>query len=249
MKFILGIKKEMTQIFNEKSSKMNSVTQILCAPSYVSQIKTVEKDGYSAVQIVFGTKKRLSKPQAGHFKKVSANSTSKEFRVSTEEAATYNIGDKLSVASFIVGDIVNVTGVSKGKGFAGVVKRHGFKGSPASHGHKDQLRMPGSIGATDAARVFKGTRMGGHMGDNQVTTIGLTIEKIDIEANLIYVRGGVPGAQNGFVFLRAEGEMQKDRASDKNKDMHEDTSKEKSKKETQKGAPTKESKTKETVTA
>ena len=117
------------------------------------------------------------------------------------------VGDKLTVDSFVVGDVIDITGTSKGRGFAGVVKRHGFAGSPASHGHKDQLRMPGSIGATDPGRVFKGMRMGGHMGDRQVTTKGLTIEKVDRENNVLFVRGSVPGAINGFVFLRGAGDM------------------------------------------
>ena len=207
MKFLLAQKKEMTQLFNEETGAMVPVTKLVSGVCVVSQIKTAEKDGYDAVQLVFNTKKSLAKPQQGHFKKLPANAFCREFRMSAEEAATVKIGDVVAITSFAKGDTVAVTGTSKGHGFQGVVKRHGFKGSLASHGHKDQLRMPGSIGATDPARVFKGTRMGGHMGDEQVTTQGLTVEKVDVENNTLYVKGAVPGALNGYIVIKADGEM------------------------------------------
>jgi len=213
MKFILTQKKEMGQIFNEVSGRMTSVTVLVVSPSYVSQVKTIKKDGYSAVQIASQTKKSLLKPQIGHFKNLAVNAKSREFRLPEAEALKYSVGDKFTVSSFSVGDVVDATGVSKGRGFQGVVKRHGFKGSPASHGHKDQLRMPGSIGATDPGRVFKGTKMGGHMGDKQITTKGLTIEKVDREKNLLYVRGSVPGAIRGLIILRGTGEMKVEKSA------------------------------------
>jgi large subunit ribosomal protein L3 len=213
MKFILAQKKAMTQLFNEETGKMTPVTTVIAGPCFVSQIKTVDKDGYSAVQVVFQTKKSVSKPQKEHFKNLPANARSKEFRMSPEEVTRFSVGDKLSVSSFTRGDVVAVTGMSKGHGFQGVVKRHSFAGSPASHGHKDQLRMPGSIGATDAARVFKGTRMGGHMGDEQITTTGLTIEAVDTESNILHIRGGVPGAINGTLFIKGNGEMNLEKAT------------------------------------
>lgn len=207
MKFILAKKKKMDQLFNEGTGKMCPVTILEAGPCFVSQIKTVDKDGYSSVQIAFGTKKKISKSLIGHLKNLSANRVIKELRMSPEEVSKFSVGDKLAVSSFSEGDSVGVTGRSKGRGFQGVVKRHGFKGSPASHGHKDQLRMPGSIGATDAARVFKGTRMGGHMGDVQITTTGLDVIKVDAENNLLYVKGAVPGAINGYIVVKGRGDM------------------------------------------
>ena len=218
MKFILAKKKRMDQIFNEETGKMNPVTIVEAGPCFVSQIKTIEKDGYSAVQVVSGKKKKVSKSLLGHFKKLSGNAKSKEFRIDPESASTFTVGDKLTVASFSEGDDVAVTGRSKGRGFQGVVKRHGFKGSPASHGHKDQLRMPGSIGATDPARVFKGTRMGGHMGDVQVTTTGLTILKVDTDKNFLYIKGAVPGSINGNIVIKGSGDMTIEKSETKVKD-------------------------------
>lgn len=240
MKFILAKKKQMDQIFDEGTGKMVPVTVVDAGPCFVSQIKTVEKDGYSAVQIAFGTRKHPNKPIIGHFKKLGANNFTKEIRVDAEEAARFTVGDKLTVTSFSDGDAIGVTGTSKGKGFAGVVRRYNFKGSPASHGHKDQLRMPGSIGATDPARVFKGTRMGGHMGDVQVTTKGLSVMKIDAENNQLYVKGAVPGSINGYLVIKGDGEMTPEKAAEKSSEAkaekkeakHADEKKEEAKDET-----------------
>lgn len=196
----------MTQIFQD-DGRVIPVTAILAEPNVITQIKSEEKDTYSAVQVGFGGNKNIKKPQVGHLKGIEQSKVMREFRVNTEEVTDLNRGDKITVKVFENGDIVKVTGVSKGKGFQGVVKRHGFHGSPASHGHKDQLRMPGSIGATDAARVFKGMKMGGQMGDNQVTIAGLSVVDIDLDKNILYIKGAVPGARNGLVLISAPGKM------------------------------------------
>jgi len=205
MKFILGKKQEMTRIFTD-DGKAVPVTKIAAGPCFVTAIKTRERDGYQAVQIGFGQKRKLSKALLGHLRGFGNFRFLREFRV--EDTAKYDLGDQITVKNFAVGDKVKVTGKNKGKGFQGVVKRHGFHGSPASHGHKDQLRMPGSIGATDAARVFKGMRMGGHMGNAQVTITNLEIVKIDEENNFIYLKGAVPGARGSLLRLEGPGEME-----------------------------------------
>ncbi|RJQ35604.1 50S ribosomal protein L3 [Candidatus Parcubacteria bacterium] len=202
-KFILGKKLHMTQIFAE-DGRVVPVTVVEAGPCTVTQIKG-EKDGYSAVQVGFGNKKRTNKPLAGHLKGFDNFRYLKEFRVENTQA--FAKGKVFDVSTFAVGDKLKVTATSKGKGFQGVVKRHGFHGSPASHGHKDQLRMPGSIGATDAARVFKGLRMAGRMGGDNVTVDNLELIKIDAEKNLLYVKGAVPGARNSFVILVTGGEI------------------------------------------
>lgn len=206
MKFILGKKLEMTQIFKEDGTVV-PVTAILAEPNVVAQIKTQAADKYSAVQIGFGRAKKMNKPQTGHFKDIEAKAKTRELRVDAEEIGELKRGDLITVGAFENGDKVKVSGVSKGKGFQGVVKRHGFHGSAKTHGHKDQERMPGSIGATDAARVFKGKRMAGHMGDEKVTVSGLEIVEIDIEKNILYVKGAVPGARNGAILIYGPGEM------------------------------------------
>ncbi len=193
----------MTRIFQEDGRAV-PVTAISAGPCYVTDVKTVDRDGYTAVQIGFGSRKKISKSLSGHLKGKNFRTIS-EFRVDNVDAIEN--GGKIDVSTFVIGDSVKVVGTSKGKGFQGVVKRHGFKGSPASHGHKDQLRMPGSIGATDAARVFKGKRMGGHMGDAQATVANLEVIDIDTENNILFLKGAVPGARNGLVKLKAEGDL------------------------------------------
>jgi len=153
MKFILGKKLEMSQIFKDDGTVV-PVTKVKAGPCQVTQVRNKDKDGYIAFQVGFGEKKKLNKPESGHLKKLGNYRYLIEFR--EDEKAELKKGDKITTAVFEIGDKVKVTGVSKGKGFQGVVRRHGFHGSPASHGHKDQLRMPGSIGATDPARVFPG---------------------------------------------------------------------------------------------
>ncbi|MBL7022172.1 50S ribosomal protein L3 [Patescibacteria group bacterium] len=199
MKAIIGKKVEMTQIFTPEGVVL-PVTKIKAEPVTVTQIKTNEKDGYAAVQVASGSKKATTKPLLGHFKGVKYR-YAKEFKIEQEAV---KVGDTWGVDIFNEGEKVRVIGTSKGKGFQGVVKRWGFHGSPASHGHKDQLRMPGSIGATGPARVFKGMRMGGHMGNAQITSKWLEVIKVDLEDNCIYVKGSVPGARNGILYIMTE---------------------------------------------
>ena len=198
----------MTQVFRDDGSVVPA-TRVQAGPCVVSQVKTEEKDGVNAVQIGFGAQKkfRLTKAQQGHLKDLESVRYMRDF--STEEDHGLERGNKFSVKIFSPGEKVQVTGTSKGKGFQGVVKRHGFKGSPASHGHKDQLRMPGSIGATDAARVFKGTRMGGHMGDDRVTVKNLEIVEVREEDNELLIKGALPGARGGLVLISTpEGKIE-----------------------------------------
>ncbi len=202
-KFILGKKLEMTQKFLA-DGRVIPVTVVKAGPCTVVQVKG-DKDGYSAVQIGFEQKKKANKPMAGHLKGLSNFRVLREFRVAkTEDFARGKVFD---VTSFQAGDHLTVTATSKGKGFQGVVRRHGFAGSPASHGHKDQLRMPGSIGATDPARVFKGTRMAGHMGVDTVTVKNLELIEIDPKNNLLFIKGAVPGARNTLVKIVTDGEI------------------------------------------
>ena len=193
----------MTQKFLE-DGRVAPVTVVAAGPCTVTQVKG-DKDGYSAVQIGFGLKKKVNKPLTGHLKGLENFRYLREFRLESTDNMTR--GKVFDVSSFQAGDILTVTATSKGKGFQGVVKRHGFHGSPASHGHKDQLRMPGSIGATDAARVFKGTRMGGRMGGDTVTVTNLELIEVDQEKGLLYIKGAVPGARNSLVSVVTEGEL------------------------------------------
>lgn len=218
MKFILGKKLEMTQIFQD-NGRVVPVTAVLAEPNIVTQIKTEDKDKYSAVQVGFGFNKHLKKPQAGHLKGLTAVKTMKEFRVDTKEVEKIKKGDQITVSIFALDDEVKVTGHSKGRGYQGVVKRHRFHGSPASHGHKDQLRKSGSIGATDPARVFKGMRMAGRMGNDQISITGLTIVDIDKEKNILYIKGAVPGARNGLLIISAPGEMELNKNTENTKTL------------------------------
>jgi len=200
---IIGKKLGMSQIFRD-DGKMEAVTAIEAGPCMVTQVKTVAKDGYNAVQLGFGEAKRLKSPKreppkgAGQFKYL------REFRLDDSEAV--KVGQKIDVSLFKVGDLVNVTGVSKGKGFAGVVKRHHFAGGPKTHGQSDRHRAPGSIGATTSpGRVFKGMRMAGHMGNRQVTARNLQIFEADPARNLLLVKGAVPGGRNGLLLIKKSG--------------------------------------------
>src|SRR3989344_3662929 len=211
MKFILGKKIEMTQVW--KGDYFLAFTKIQAGPCPVVQIKNTDKDGYEAIQIGFGEKKEknIRKPQKGHFAKAKKENKEinpnirflKEFRCEDK----VNVGDIIDVSTFSAGDNIQVIGTSKGKGFQGVVRRHGFHGQDATHGHKDQARMPGSIGATDPQRVFKGVRMGGRMGGDRVTVKNLEIIGIDQENNILFIKGAVPGARNSLVIIEAEGEL------------------------------------------
>lgn len=192
MKFILGKKIGMTQLFDEHG-QIVPVTLIKAGPCQVVQVKTKEKDGYYAVQIGFDTvkDKSVAKPQKGHFKKAKLE---KNYRYLKEfKTDQLKIGDKINLDNFYPGEIVKVSGISKGKGFQGVVKRHGFKGSPASHGTKHTLRAPGSIGSAFPQRVFKGKKMAGRMGSDRVSIKGLEIAEVDKKDNILAIKGALPG--------------------------------------------------------
>jgi len=204
MKSIIGKKVGMTQIFDENGT-VTPVTLIEAGPCYVTQKKTVENDGYQAVQVGFQevSEKRLTKPQLGHLQKVNAPKLKhlREFRV--DDLSAYEEGQKIDVSIFEVGDIVDVTGTSKGKGFAGSVKRHHFKGGPKTHGQSDRWRAPGSVGAgSTPGRVFKGTRMAGRMGNEQVTIQNLKVTLVDADKNLLAIKGAVPGSKSGLIIIR-----------------------------------------------
>jgi len=206
MKFIVGEKKNMSQVFKE-DGRVIPVTIVQAGPCVITQVRTQQKDGYTAVQIGYGKKNKIGKSQAGHLKGLENAAVQKEFRVDEGQATSLERGQTITTAVFAEGDIIKVTGTSKGKGFAGVVKRHGFAGKIATHGTKDQLRMPGSSGPTGPARVFKGVRKPGQMGGDQVTVSNLEVVKIDTELNLIYIKGAVPGARNSVVSIVAQGDM------------------------------------------
>lgn len=194
-KFILGKKIEMSQRFRD--DKAIPVTLIQAGPCFVTQIKTKEKDGYQAIQIGYEKKKP---------KKVKKTEKGKEFRYLKEfktDPSKYKIGEEIKLDIFKIGEKVNVSGTSKGKGFTGVIKRHGFKGMPASHGTKHDLRHPGSIGATAPQRVLKGKKMAGRMGGERVTIKNLEIIEINPEKNLIVLKGAIPGARGNLLEIKS----------------------------------------------
>ncbi len=195
MKFIIGKKIEMSQVYGQDGSVI-PVTLIQAGPCYVTQVKTQEKDGYTAVQVGFMEVKKLSKPEEGHVKDLPKLRHLSEFHVGADN--TLKRGDLIEAGSFQVGDKLTVTGVSKGKGFQGVVRRHGFHGHPTSHGHKDQERMPGSIGAGGVQHVLKGRRMAGRMGNDQTTVKNLQVIEIR-ENGCLAVKGAIPGARHSVI--------------------------------------------------
>ena len=204
MKGILGRKIGMTRIFNEKG-EMVPVTVIQAGPCYVTQVKTTETDGYEAIQIGFEEvhPNRLNKPEFGHLKKNNLPPLRILREIRVEDASQYEVGQVLTVEMFQPGDLVDVTGTSKGRGFQGGVKRHGFGGGPRTHGQSDRWRAPGSIGAgTFPGRVLPGTRMAGRMGNRRVTVQNLEVVRVDPENNLILVKGAVPGHKKGLVMVR-----------------------------------------------
>jgi large subunit ribosomal protein L3 len=197
---ILGRKVGMTQVFNEDGT-VDAVTVIEAGPCVVTQVKSVKSDGYEAVQLGFGESKRLNKPKKGHLKDVGEFRYLREFEV--EKVSDVKIGQQIDVSMFEAGELVDVSGTSKGKGFAGVVKRHHFAGGPKTHGQSDRHRAPGSIGATTTpGKVFKGLRMAGHMGAERVTVQRLTVVRADPERNLLLIKGAVPGARKGLLTIR-----------------------------------------------
>ena len=200
---IIGRKIGMTQLFQESGEAM-VVTAIQAGPSVVTQIKSRERDGYDAVQVGFIENKvkqsRLSSAEKGHLRGLENVRYLREFR--TDDISSVKRGDKVDVGFLKQGDLINVTGFSKGKGFAGVVKRYHFAGGPKTHGQTDRHRAPGSIGATTfPGRVFKGKRMAGHMGNRRVTARKLEVIKADPESNLLLVKGAVPGATGGLLII------------------------------------------------
>lgn len=207
MKGILGKKIGMTQIFTERGEAV-PVTVIEAGPCWVTQVRTERRDGYSAVQLGFEevdpkkASRKLTKAELGHLKNVRPLKHLREFRDGVKDGE-YEVGSKLDVSQFTAGDKVDVTGTSKGKGFAGGMKRHNFRGGPKTHGQSDRQRSPGSIGSgTTPGRVLKGMRMAGHLGDERVTVQNLEIVQVDPERNLLLVRGAVPGAKNGLLMIR-----------------------------------------------
>ncbi|MFC2020745.1 50S ribosomal protein L3 [Chloroflexota bacterium] len=201
---IIGKKLGMTQIFRD-DGKAEAATAVEAGPCTVIQVKTTAKDGYNAVQYGFGEMKRLKSPQRGHLKGLGQFGYLREFRV--DDPVAVEVGDKVDVSLFKEGDIIDVTGISKSKGFAGVVKRHGFAGGPKTHGQSDRHRAPGSIGATTSpGRVWKGMRMAGRMGGERVTVARLSVLKADADRNLLLVKGAVPGSKNGLLLIRKSGE-------------------------------------------
>ncbi len=201
---IIGRKLGMTQLFSG-DGKAEAVTAIEAGPCTVIQVKTVTREGYNAVQLGFGEAKRLKSPQRGHLKELGQFRYLREFRVDDIEAI--EVGERVDVSLFKEGDLIDITGISKGKGFAGVVKRHHFAGGPKTHGQSDRHRAPGSIGASASpGRVFKGMRMAGHMGNEQVTARHLKVLEANPDRNLLLVKGAVPGAKNGLLLIRKSGE-------------------------------------------
>jgi len=196
---IIGKKVGMTQVFRD-NGKMEAVTLIEAGPCTVTQVKTADKEGYDAIQLGFGQAKRLTKAEQGHIKELGKFRYLREFSIA--DPKTVKVGDKIDVNVFQTGDVVNVAGISKGKGFAGVVKRHHFKGGPKTHGQSDRWRAPGAIGSTTTpGHVLKGLRMAGHMGLERVTARRLEVLRIDAEKNLLLLVGPVPGNRDGLLLI------------------------------------------------
>jgi large subunit ribosomal protein L3 len=197
---ILGRKRGMTTIFTPEGTAV-PVTVVEAGPCFVTQLRTADKEGYSAVQLGFEENKRLGKAERGHLKGLPPLQHLREFRMGDAQGAA--VGDKIDVGIFQTGELVDVIGTSKGKGFAGVVKRHHFAGGPKTHGQSDRHRAPGSVGATTTpGRVFKGMRMAGHMGNERVTTKNLRVVRAEPDRNLLLIEGSVPGPISGLVIIR-----------------------------------------------
>lgn len=205
VKGLLGTKLGMTQLWDENNLVV-PVTVIAAATNVVTQVRTPELDGYNAVQIGYGEieGRKVTKPAAGHFTKAGTTPRRHLVEIRTTAAADYTVGQELAVDTFAAGEEIDVTGTSKGKGFAGTMKRHGFSGVSASHGAHRNHRKPGSIGAcATPGRVFKGVRMAGRMGNDTVTTQNITVHAVDTEKGLILLKGAVPGPKGGLVVLRS----------------------------------------------
>jgi large subunit ribosomal protein L3 len=203
-KAIVGEKLGMTQVWDEQNRAI-PVTVVKVAPCRVVQVKTREHDGYSALQVTFGAVqvKRLNRPEAGHFAKAGVDAGRRLVELRLDDASEYQVGQEIKVDVMTAGEHVDVTAVSKGKGFAGVMKRHNFSGMGAGHGAHKVHRAPGAIGAcATPSRVFKGTRMAGRMGHQRVTTLNLQVVEADAERELLLIKGAVPGPRGGLVLIR-----------------------------------------------
>jgi large subunit ribosomal protein L3 len=205
VKGLLGTKLGMTQVW-DADNRVVPVTVVAAATNVVTQVRQPETDGYNAIQVSYGEieARKVNKPEAGHFEKAGVTPRRHVVEIRTSDAASYSVGQELSPELFTAGDEIDVTGTSKGKGFAGTMKRHGFSGVSASHGAHRNHRKPGSIGAcATPGRVFKGTRMSGRMGNDTVTTQNVTVHAVDAEKGLILLKGAVPGPRGGLVVLRS----------------------------------------------
>jgi large subunit ribosomal protein L3 len=198
---LIGRKLGMTQIFDEQGLA-RPVTVIEAGPCVVTQVRSEEKDGYAAVQLGYGIAKKLNKPEAGHVRASGHQvKTLREFKA--DDYSSVEVGQVFTADTFSEGDIVDVTGTSKGRGFQGGMKRHGFKGGPATHGQSDRARAPGSIGSSATpGRVFKGLKMAGHMGHERVTVQNLKVLRVDTERNLLLIEGSVPGPNTGTLLIK-----------------------------------------------
>jgi len=205
---LIGRKLGMTQIFDEQGLA-RPVTVIEAGPCVVTQIRNEETDGYTAVQLGFGIAKKLNKPQSGHVRASGHQvKTLREFKA--DDYSSIEVGQVFKADTFATGDVIDVTGTSKGRGFQGGMKRHGFAGGPATHGQSDRARAPGSIGSSATpGRVFKGMKMAGHMGNDRVTVQNLTVLRVDAERNLLLVEGSVPGPNNGTLLIKRAVKGQK----------------------------------------
>jgi len=205
-KGILGTKLGMTQVWDD-ANRLVPVTVVKAGPCVVTQVRTQEKDGYQAVQLAFGAidPRKVNKPKTGHFTKAGVTPRRVLAELRTNDAGEYEVGQEITAGDvFAGGAIVDVTGTSKGKGFAGVMKRHGFHGLGAGHGVQRKHRSPGSIGAcATPGRVFKGVRMAGRMGHVRVTTQNLTVHRVDAESGLLLIKGAIPGPKGSLVFVKS----------------------------------------------
>ena len=204
VKGILGAKLGMTQVWD--NNKVVPVTVVQAGPCVVIQVRTPDRDGYSAVQLAFGAinPRKVNKPEAGHFARSGAAPRRHLVELRTTDAGEYTLGQEVTVSTFEAGQPIDVTGKTKGKGFAGVMKRHGFSGLSSSHGTERKHRSPGAIGAcATPSRVFKGMRMAGQMGNERVTVLNLEVVRADAERNLLLLRGAIPGPEGGLVMVRS----------------------------------------------
>ena len=204
VKGVLGEKLGMTQVWDD-NNKVIPVTVVKAGPCVVTQVRTPDSDGYSAVQIAFGAidPRKVNKPATGHFEKAGVTPRRHLVEIRTDDASEYVLGQEISAETFEVGQMVDIVGTTKGKGFAGVMKCHGFHGLRATHGVQRKHRSPGSIGGCSTpGRVFKGMKMAGRMGGERQTTLNLRIQGVDVERGLILVKGAVPGPKGGLVFVR-----------------------------------------------